>query len=250
MSDQVTKNRLSRRDLSLVLGGLLILCTGVVADNLVNEDDSNSALLRESAATKVSRLPPTIGFWKSQEETISDRELKVAGVDEYIRRRYVHSQTGQSVTLTLLCGQSGPISVHPPTACFEGVGYELASGPAVTTVDLKKQSTDSTANDKPICRFNKASFRQSSGHTDQAIRVFWGWSVDGKWQAPEYPRITFRGHPFLYKLYVTDRSSSDRNQPGASESFLSDALPVLSDILGTKLSTQQASVTSESSATR
>jgi hypothetical protein len=34
------------------------------------------------------------------------------------------------------------------------------------------------------------------------LRLFWSWSGDGSWQAPDYPHRTFARYPFLYKLYV------------------------------------------------
>jgi hypothetical protein len=218
------------RDTFLILSGLAVLCAGVLADSIINSDTSDSADSRLQAVQRIQHVPRQIGLWSSEDETISDRERQVAAVDGYIRRRYRHSQSGRTVTMTLLCGRSGPMSVHPPTACFEGVGYSLASGPAVTPVDCSGTADNQT---EFRCELNKASFRQSDTAMPRTIRVFWGWSVSGLWQAPQYPRLTFRDRPYLYKLYVTSQSLAEPGQPSNSsiETFLQDALPVLRTVL-------------------
>ena len=84
-----------------------------------------------------------------------------------------------------------------------------------------------------VYEFNKSSFKQDDASVPEIVRVFWAWSPDGKWLAPASPRISFRGHPYLYKLYVTDRALEESSNTALPqiEAFLNDALPVLTAAL-------------------
>ena len=143
-----------------------------------------------------------------------------AGIVGYVRRRYTNERTGYQVHLTVLCGHSGPISVHPPTACFEGIGYKVVSGPNQTSV---------SADDDLSYEFNASSFRQSDASVPEIVRVFWGWGTDGQWSAPENPRFAYRGRSFLYKIYVTDRWLDETGETSLPqiESFMKEALPTI-----------------------
>ena len=46
----------------------------------------------------------------------------------------------------------------------------------------------------------------------QYLRVFWTWSYDGHWIAPDLPRVALVGQPALYKLYFI----TEVLQPGQS----------------------------------
>lgn len=218
--------QISRRDMTLIIAGLAILCVGKIADSAINSVGSADTEAQAAAVQRLDAIPKTIGFWDSSDNTLSEREIEVAGISGYIRREYHNSATGYTVNLTVLCGSSGPMSVHPPTACFQGVGYTLASGPIVTAA----KSTDSGF----AYEFNKSSFRQGDTSVPEIVRVFWGWSPNGEWEAPANPRLTFRGQPYLYKLYVTDRALEDSSNTALPqiEAFLKDALPYISDALG------------------
>ncbi len=221
----VMETKISRRDMTLMGAGIAVLLVGKFADSAVNgfaAEDSNAL---NAAVQHVASVPESIGNWTSTSSTLSEREIEVAGIEGYIRREYRNAKTGYRINLTLLCGHSGPMSVHPPTACFEGVGYTLISGPTITTV---KHDTALPG------QMNKSSFRQGNASVPEIVRVFWGWGADGGWSAPANPRFSFRGQPFLYKLYVTDSWLEDtgRTPLPQIESFLEDAMPVICAALG------------------
>jgi hypothetical protein len=218
--------RIARRDMVLIGVGLAILCVGKIADSAINSVGSADVVELQTAALRLQAIPQSIGFWESTDNTLTEREIDAAGIAGYIRREYHNPATGYTINLTVLCGHSGPMSVHPPTACFEGVGYTLASGPSVTTV----KSIESGF----VYEFNKSSFRQGDAAVPEIVRVFWAWAPNGEWAAPENPRIAFRGRPYLYKIYVTDRALEDHSNTALPqiETFLKDALPALSEALG------------------
>jgi hypothetical protein len=208
---------MSRRDFGLCLGGLAVLSVSATADSFLNEGLSDPAILN-SAKETLSKIPETIGAWTSTPLTIDERELRLGEISGYFRREFRHAETGRAVALTILCGAAGPMSVHPPTACFEGVGYSLISGPSVVGV------TDA---DDVTISLNKATFRPQGAMTSDVVRVFWGWSPDGAWDAPANPRIAYRGQPVLFKLYTVDRAWDSGDGLAQSETFLTDALPVI-----------------------
>jgi Protein of unknown function (DUF3485) len=208
---------LSRRDLGLCVGGIAVLLAAAGADGVLHQGLSDPKSLSE-ATRRLDRIPASIGAWTSTARTIDDRELRLAEIDGFVRRDYRHSETGQTVSLTILCGAAGPMSVHPPTACFEGVGYSLVSGPTVAGI------TDDSGHTVSL---KKASFRLEESAVSEVIRVFWGWSTDGEWDAPSSARMSYRGQPWLYKLYAVDRAYETGDNPAQSEAFFREALPAI-----------------------
>ncbi|MBC7965876.1 MAG: exosortase-associated EpsI family protein [Fuerstia sp.] len=210
-----TANSLSRRDFALCAGGFLALLGASGADAVLNRGLHDPAAVK-AAAARLTSIPEQIGAWTSSPEEIDERERRMADIVGSVRRTYRNSENGYIVSLTILCGASGPMSVHPPTACFEGVGYELSSGPSVVTF----ADADDTQSS-----LNRAAFRLPGSQMSDVVRVFWGWSDDGKWTAPANPRLAFRGQPYLFKLYVVDRSLPRTDDVRQSETFLEEALP-------------------------
>ena len=208
---------MSRRDFGLCLGGLAALGVSAAADSRLNEGLSDPVVLN-AAKESLERIPATIGAWTSKPMKIDERAIRLGEISGYFRREFRHAETGRAVVLTILCGGAGPMSVHPPTACFEGVGYSLVSGPAVIGI---------TDNDDITISLNKAAFRLQEEMTSDMTRVFWGWSADGTWDAPANPRIAYRGQPVLFKLYTVDRAWDSGDGLAQSETFLTDALPVI-----------------------
>lgn len=217
------KTSMSRRDFGLCLSGLAALSVSAAADSLLTEGLSDPAVLNAANAS-LEKIPDTIGAWTSTPLKIDERELRLGEITGYFRREFRHAETGRAVVLTILCGAAGPMSVHPPTACFEGVGYSLVSGPAVVGVTDTEEITIS---------LNKAAFRPQGAMSSDITRVFWGWSADGAWDAPANPRIAYRGQPVLFKLYTVDRAWDSGDGLAQSETFLADALPVIRRALAT-----------------
>ena len=220
MSDQESETSLSRRDFALCAGGFFALLAASGADAVLNRGLNDPEAVK-TAAARLSLIPDQIGRWTSLPEEIDEREKRLAGIGGSLRRTYRHSENGYVVSLTVLCGAAGPMSVHPPTACFEGVGYELSSGPNVVTFKTADAESDFDT------VLNRAAFRLPDATSSDIVRVFWGWSDDGIWKAPENPRLTFRGQPYLFKLYVVDRSLQQADDVQQAETFLEQALPVI-----------------------
>ncbi len=127
--------------------------------------------------------------------------------------------------MMLLAGPTGPIAVHPPTACYRGLGYTLAAEPATMSVPRNQANSNRAASRD---RFQVAEFIPPPHSMSPRVRVAWAWSNDGRWSAPEHPRVAFAGRPALFKLYVTtDASSTHDDAESTIDRFLEQALPEL-----------------------
>jgi hypothetical protein len=158
----------------------------------------------EASAAKLSSLPLTIGDWSGQPLELSEQLMYEAHVSSYLLRRYINRRTGHELSVFLLCGQSGPIAVHTPDVCFSGAGYELFAPYARHTIRPQSDSQEA--------EFWVAKFQKERSVTQDGLRVFWAWSANGVWQAPDYPRLTYARYSSLYKLYVI-RTLPKLNEP-------------------------------------
>jgi len=148
-----------------------------------------------AAAEKLSKVPATIGNWHSEEATIDQRVLTLAGAQGYLSRRYISRDDGRTVHVTILCGRHGPISVHPPTACFVGAGWNLNDTPVKYSIQTGEPPQNKA--------FWLADFSRTFVNITHTKRTFWSWSVSGDWEAAAHPRLKFATSPFLYKIYIT-----------------------------------------------
>ena len=145
----------------------------------------------EASAAKLSGVPMTVGDWQSEPLVISPRELERGAIVDYVGRLFVNVRTKSRLQVFLVCGRPGPISVHTPDICFEGAGYHMTSAPV-------KISLESL----PPSEFWQVKFVKQGAEPQQNLRVFWGWTSDGQWEAPDNPRLEFARSKALFKLYV------------------------------------------------
>ena len=111
------------RTLLAALALLVLLVSGVVhglwTDRWVPKPDP------AAAAARFDRLPLAIGDWEGEALEVSPRELQ--GLSGYLARRYVNRDTGDVVTLALMCGRPRVVSVHSPDVCYAASGYEVTA---------------------------------------------------------------------------------------------------------------------------
>ena len=201
---------------------LLVVAAGLAHGKVTDRWESSGELT--AAAARLSQVPDAIGEWSSTDVTKNSEELAIAEASGYLCRHYRHARTGEEVTVLLLCGPPGPISVHPPTACYRARGYQLLGDPQLTEL----------SSDERQDQFQLAEFQGQSTLTEDRVAIMWGWSAARQWSAPESPRFAFAGEPALYKLYVTwDRSHDQR--PLAEtlpRDFLAEFLPAIERQVG------------------
>jgi hypothetical protein len=142
------------------------------------------------ALSRLDDLPEHVGEWRASPLEMDATILRQAGAEGWWLRRFTHTRSGAMVNILLLCGPTRHMAIHRPEDCYRGAGYEIAA-PAVPV-------TISDGSDI----FWTARFRKSDSLGSAHLRICWSWFADGKWQAPESPRLAFAGIPVLYKLYA------------------------------------------------
>lgn len=145
----------------------------------------------ETGAAKLAALPMTLGDWEGHAQELDERTIAVAEIAGYVRRQYVNRRTGTTVSLMILCGRPGPVSVHPPEACYSGAGYEEVGG-------RSKYSEPGP----PPANFWVYRFQKPDAAVPIQLRVFCSWGAAGAWRAVEAPRLEFAQYPVLYKMYI------------------------------------------------
>lgn len=207
----------------LLTAALILVVVSGLTQGVVQRRWTNDEHLPE-AALRLEDVPTTFGHWTSEELSLTETEVSTGRIAGYIRREYRHAQTHSTVGVLLMVGEAGPISLHPPTVCLAGQGFQMLRQPATTSVSLPDLKAEGNT-----CRVFWADFRSGQASDDLLTRLYWGWSTDGKWQAVETPRFTFAGEPLLYKLYVTERwrPSETRKDTAVAEQFLKELLPAV-----------------------
>jgi len=166
------------------------------------------------AAERLNAIPLELGEWDGESLEVKSGEAG-AGVAGCIKRRYVHRKTGTTISLFLVCGRPGPVSIHTPDVCYGASGflvnardrYESASGDSMWKTDATRTNA-----------------------TEQTrLRLYWGWSAGSAWTAADDARVQFARRPVLHKLYVVRELSglNDSSDSEPCEEFLSLLLPAL-----------------------
>lgn len=172
----------------------------------------------QHAVDRLVTLPNTIGDWMSKDLEIKASHLQVAEIAGYISRVYQHKKTGEYLTILLVCGKPGPISVHSPDVCYQGAGYQMGTK---TPYSFRTATTDRPA------EFWAAKFTKEPDPA--TLHILWSWTTGGIWMAPDNPRLAFYRSPVLYKLYIV-RDVKGLDAPMVDEvtqQFMKDLLPVI-----------------------
>lgn len=176
----------------------MILVVGLVDGYQTNRWGENPSLVE--AANALDQLPEELGEWKSSPAEIPEQALKISGASNYLSRQYWHEDTDVRFQVTLLVGDHGPISLHPPTVCFTGAGWQQLTEPVAASYAVQ--------NDKPES-FWSCQFQKNLDFGQQTILTEWSWSQGQTWQASDNPRFDHAGAPYLFKLYVTRTVQGD-----------------------------------------
>ena len=175
----------------------------------------------QQAAERLSLIPTTIGSWTGKDAEISERVLEIGEILGYVDRRF-RRDDGRELELLLLCGRSGPMSVHPPDVCLRGVGFEFVQQQRIVVASDDMIPAEVFAGDFIL--------RTAAG-VEEHTRLFWAWMDEsGAIMAPDTPRLTFSANDYLYKIYVVPNLRGpvemiDEDNTGLS--FLRELIPLL-----------------------
>src|SRR5207249_1784629 len=100
------------------------LLYGLWTDRWVVSDEPGAS------AAKLAGLPLAVGGWEGEALALDAGGRSPAGVAGHLSRRYRNRLNGGAVSVLLVCGRPGPVSVHTPDVCYGGAGYDLAGPPA------------------------------------------------------------------------------------------------------------------------
>lgn len=182
------------RVMPALVAAVLLFGGGIVHGTLTHR--WQSVARTNGPESRLHLVPQTIGDWDSQDATISAAERQMAGLTHDLTRTYTNRRTGDAVTIVLMSGPTGPVAVHPPTACYRGAGYQQSGATRTTVIDLAKDGGTRHV-------FAIADFYQPTRPEQTQPRIYWAWTTNGMWSVPESPRLAFAGSPVLFKLYVT-----------------------------------------------
>jgi hypothetical protein len=180
-----------------------------------------------ASAAKLQNVSRTIGDWEGEDDEFPPQVVEMAELAGYINRRYLNRRTGVGVSVVLVCGRPGPISVHRPEVCFPGQGMDFSIPPGKTTVPCEALPI------QPVFFHTRLTRANAPGTPPH--RLLWAWSADGAWQAADNPRLDFARHDALFKLYVM-RPMARAEEPLAEDpiqGFLRVFLPELQRALFT-----------------
>ncbi len=175
----------------------------------------------QQAASRIDRIPQQFGDWVASE--LERSPSKQAGIARQYFRRYDNKRTGETVSVMLVCGRSGPVCIHTPEVCYGASGYVVGG-----------KTTIKVAHPKGEAVFYTADAVKSKAIEKTSVRIFWAWFVEGKWRVDSKPRIAFAGEPALYKFYVIrDMATPTELKMDPCLDFLRQFLPELNRALGT-----------------
>ena len=207
--------------LAVVAAVLLLLVSRLGLDAWLSRVQDSGA--PDQAAARLDKAPMTVGSWQGQAlPPLDPDDVKQARLSGYLLRRYHNPTTGDALSVLLVCGRPGPVSVHTPDACYGGAGYDMDGQPARCSLSLPAGAKPAT--------FWTARFRKSESPVPQDLRIYWSWNARGAWEAADSPRLAFAGAPALYKLYIVCDAAPEGKDPG--EEFLTNFLPELQNVLG------------------
>jgi hypothetical protein len=214
------------RSLPVVAAAALLLLSGLVHGLWTDRWRSSEGLVE--AVARVDQVPLTVGDWEGRTLGPPDTDPEAfaqAGALGYWTRSYVNRRTGKEVTAILMCGQRSRMAVHTPEVCYRAAGYEQVDAAVPYVVMVAGDAAAEAA------EFRTTLFsRPGGGPGAKRLRVLWGWNAGGDWQAPAGDaRWTFRGVPFLYKLYVVHdvTGPSGPREDDAGVAFLKRLVPEL-----------------------
>jgi hypothetical protein len=206
------------RSLLLVAGAALIFLSGLwhgLATERWGKGGQHARL--DAIVARLDALPLTLGDWKGQDVATDREQFVQAGCAGWLTRQYVRGPDGAVVSVMLLAGRPGPISVHPPEACYRNLGYaQHAASQRVQPPRL-------------LASLWVATFIPEHSDTLPPLRIFWGWSAGSGWIAPDHPRVVFASESALLKLYLLHHLDSV-DAPVASDpslDLLGELLPVI-----------------------
>lgn len=219
-----------------ILAALPLLVAFGIAEGLWSNRWATSRDV-EQAAARLGSIALTVDDWDGAAAELDARQLQIGEIKGHLVRRYVHRPTGTPLTVLIVCGEPGPISVHTPDVCYGGAGYRMTGPPVKSAVETT-----------PSAEFWMARFIKAEAVAPEPLRILWAWNDGQGWTAADSPRLQFARSRALYKLYVVRPLSGpeEASDKDLSLAFLRRFLPEVEQALFSKSETAPARTTNPS----
>lgn len=159
------------------------------------------------------------GYELAKVDQLDDRAVEILESQGEIVRTYICNETRERITVSVIVGPAGPISLHDPDVCYPNNGYRVLEEP---------RRKDFLLGDKPLSLWSTTLGSPEMG--GEVIQVCWGWNDGQEWGAPDNARFHYAGAPYLYKIQVVTvrRPGTPAKQADkGTEDFLRHFLPIL-----------------------
>jgi hypothetical protein len=158
----------------------------------------------------LTRIPTSFGDWKLvQEQSVSDGVLKTLKAESSVFRIY-KNDAEQFISMAVIAGPCGPVSVHIPEICYSSQEYTQVA-------DRVRMKVDTATGDEYW------SLAFLTKNVDAApMTVCYAWSDGGNWEAPDFARKYFAGKRRLFKVQLAAPSAATDGTSGACADFLKD----------------------------
>ena len=204
----------------LVLGAaiVLIVVAAIVQGTWSERWDEFPEL--QLFADRVKDVPLEIGDWKGEDLPPTDAKvLKMAGAVGSLSRTF-KNPAGDQVSIFVVCGKLRDVFYHAPDRCYPAQGFEM----------MEAKSREALETSTGTSEFFTTTFQKSDETGVHSQRIYWSFTADGAWIAPENESVTFFGERALYKVYVVTplgRSSSSRDDCDPAAEFIRVLVPAL-----------------------
>jgi hypothetical protein len=211
------------KKLPILAAFLLLLLTGLLHGRITDRWGHSGQL--EAAVAKLRQVPLLAGDWDGTVTQVNDDPVATKGMGAYAVVHFTNRVTGDTVSVTLVCGRPGPLSLHPPTICFPAHGYAEKGGP--TKVKVARN------NPRGVAEFMADDFVLQAGAVEERLHVLWAYGHNGDWVVPQDPRTAWARERAVYKFYVSRQSVKPDNplDEDSSLAFLRAYLPELEKTL-------------------
>lgn len=178
----------------------------------------------KNAAAQLQTLPKSFGDWhESSNKELSKTAIEMLQCAGYINKIYVNQQTNEQMSVVVMVGPGATMAIHTPEICYSGRNFSM--------VGEKRHSEISDAGENQH-QFWLVDFTMNDTQARE-LRVHYGWSDGGTWQAPNRPRLAFAGKRLLYKIQIAEYMTTLQKQlDDRAERFLREFLLALHETIG------------------
>lgn len=239
----------------LSAAALLIIGAAIYQGSIEGRWGSSGASEEVQAfAARLDNIPENIGDWEGKDVAVDPQVLQVSGAVGALSRTYTNRyRPDERVSIYLMCADRRAVSTHTPDKCYAAAGFKATDYPQPYQLaaesmagadkadqtkagETKAADGDHAANE--VALLNSAFVKETPQGVER-LRVFWAWSKDGNWIAPEGDsRWALQGGDAWYKLYIISSEQADGRaslqlDQSPCVKFARDFLPVAKEKLFT-----------------